>query len=48
MAKDPSGVLKLKINAANWVHCKTYDIADSYQIINWVVPEGGGPNYEAM
>ena len=49
MAKDPSGTLKLKINAANCVHCKTCDIADPYQIIDWVVPEGGGgPNYEGM
>ena len=49
MAKDSSGVLKLKINAANCVHCKTCDIADPYQIIDWVVPEGGGgPNYEGM
>jgi electron-transferring-flavoprotein dehydrogenase len=41
--------LKLKINAANCVHCKTCDIADPYQIIDWVVPEGGGgPNYEGM
>ena len=49
MAKDPSGILKLKINAANCVHCKTCDIADPYQIIDWVVPEGGGgPNYEGM
>jgi len=40
---------KLKINAANCVHCKTCDIADPYQIINWVPPEGGGgPNYEGM
>ncbi len=40
---------KLKINAANCVHCKTCDIADPYQIIDWVVPEGGGgPNYEGM
>jgi electron-transferring-flavoprotein dehydrogenase len=40
---------KLKINAANCVHCKTCDIADPYQIIEWVVPEGGGgPNYEGM
>jgi electron-transferring-flavoprotein dehydrogenase len=39
----------LKINASNCVHCKTCDIADPYQIINWVVPEGGGgPNYEGM
>jgi electron-transferring-flavoprotein dehydrogenase len=43
------GAPKLKINASNCVHCKTCDIADPYQIINWVVPEGGGgPNYEGM
>ena len=43
------GSPKLKINAANCVHCKTCDIADPYQIINWVPPEGGGgPNYEGM
>jgi electron-transferring-flavoprotein dehydrogenase len=48
MAREGAG-LKLKINAANCVHCKTCDIADPYQIINWVVPEGGGgPNYEGM
>jgi electron-transferring-flavoprotein dehydrogenase len=41
--------LRLKINAANCVHCKTCDIADPYQIILWVPPEGGGgPNYEGM
>ncbi|MGB2589456.1 MAG: electron transfer flavoprotein-ubiquinone oxidoreductase [Candidatus Acidiferrum sp.] len=49
MAKQSDGALKLKINAANCVHCKTCDIADPYQIIDWVVPEGGGgPNYEGM
>ena len=43
------GVPKLKINFANCVHCKTCDIADPYQIIDWVPPEGGGgPNYEGM
>jgi electron-transferring-flavoprotein dehydrogenase len=43
------GVPKLKINASNCVHCKTCDIADPYQIIDWVPPEGGGgPNYEGM
>jgi electron-transferring-flavoprotein dehydrogenase len=48
MAQE-KGAIKLKINAANCVHCKTCDIADPYQIINWVVPEGGGgPNYEGM
>lgn len=48
MMKEGTGQ-KLKINAANCVHCKTCDIADPYQIIDWVVPEGGGgPNYEGM
>ncbi len=48
MVKEGNGQ-KLKINAANCVHCKTCDIADPYQIIDWVVPEGGGgPNYEGM
>lgn len=37
---------RLQINAANCVHCKTCDIADPYQVIEWVTPEGGaGPNY---
>jgi electron-transferring-flavoprotein dehydrogenase len=49
MTKDTNGAMKLKINFANCVHCKTCDIADPYQIIDWVVPEGGGgPNYEGM
>jgi electron-transferring-flavoprotein dehydrogenase len=40
------GGLKLKLNPSNCVHCKTCDIADPYQIITWVPPEGGGgPNY---
>ncbi len=44
-----NGAPKLKINAANCVHCKTCDVADPYQIIQWVPPEGGGgPNYEGM
>ncbi len=38
----------LKINAANCVHCKTCDIADPYQIINWEVPASGGPAYSGM
>jgi len=43
------GASRLKINASNCVHCKTCDIADPYQIIDWVTPEGGGgPNYEGM
>jgi electron-transferring-flavoprotein dehydrogenase len=39
----------LKINASNCVHCKTCDIADPYQIITWVPPEGGGgPHYDGL
>ncbi|HXM96827.1 MAG TPA: electron transfer flavoprotein-ubiquinone oxidoreductase [Candidatus Dormibacteraeota bacterium] len=49
IVKDNDGQPRLKINAANCVHCKTCDIADPYQIIDWVVPEGGGgPNYDGM
>ncbi|OYW09166.1 MAG: electron transfer flavoprotein-ubiquinone oxidoreductase, partial [Acidiphilium sp. 37-67-22] len=41
-AGDP----RLQINAQNCVHCKTCDIKDPTQNINWVVPEGaGGPAY---
>ena len=37
---------KLQINAQNCVHCKTCDIKDPSQNINWVPPEGGGgPSY---
>jgi electron-transferring-flavoprotein dehydrogenase len=37
------------INAQNCVHCKTCDIKDPSQNINWTVPEGGGgPNYPNM
>jgi electron-transferring-flavoprotein dehydrogenase len=40
---------RIQINAANCVHCKTCDIADPYQVINWVTPEGGsGPNYSNL
>ncbi|MFO1473568.1 MAG: electron transfer flavoprotein-ubiquinone oxidoreductase [Lysobacterales bacterium] len=40
---------RLHINAANCVHCKTCDIKDPYQIIDWVTPEGGsGPNYQNL
>jgi len=48
MVKDDAGP-RLQINAANCVHCKTCDIKDPYQIINWVTPEGGaGPNYQNL
>ena len=40
---------RLQINAQNCVHCKTCDIKDPKQNINWVTPEGGGgPNYPNM
>jgi electron-transferring-flavoprotein dehydrogenase len=43
------GDLRLQINAQNCVHCKTCDIKDPTQNINWVTPEGGGgPNYPNM
>jgi len=44
-----TGDPKLQINAQNCVHCKTCDIKDPTQNINWVTPEGGGgPNYPNM
>ncbi len=43
------GGQRLQINFANCVHCKTCDIKDPTQNINWVVPQGGGgPNYPNM
>ncbi len=40
---------RLQINSANCVHCKTCDIKDVTQNIDWVAPEGGGgPNYPNM
>lgn len=47
-AEDNSGD-RLQINAQNCIHCKTCDIKDPTQNINWVVPEpGGGPAYNGM
>ncbi len=46
---EESGDKRFQINAQNCVHCKTCDIKDPSQNINWVVPEGtGGPNYPNM
>lgn len=46
---NAQGEKALQINAQNCVHCKTCDIKDPTQNINWVVPEGaGGPNYPNM
>ena len=39
---EEDGDPKLQINAQNCVHCKTCDIKDPTQNINWVTPEGGG------
>ena len=46
---EEGGETALQINSQNCVHCKTCDIKDPTQNINWVVPEGGGgPNYPNM
>ncbi|MDG2148026.1 MAG: electron transfer flavoprotein-ubiquinone oxidoreductase [Planctomycetota bacterium] len=42
---DQPGDEKLQVNFSNCVHCKTCDIMDPYQVIEWVTPEGGGPAY---
>lgn len=40
---------RLQINGQNCIHCKTCDIKDPTQNINWVVPQGGeGPTYPNM
>lgn len=49
VAEDDGSNPQLQINAQNCVHCKTCDIKDPTQNIDWVVPEGaGGPNYPNM
>jgi electron-transferring-flavoprotein dehydrogenase len=49
LTDGPDNKPRLQINAQNCVHCKTCDIKDPTQNINWVVPEGGGgPNYPNM
>ncbi len=49
MVGDGDGKRRLQINFSNCVHCKTCDIMDPYQIINWVTTEGGGgPDYTGM
>ena len=46
---EEAGEKKFQINAQNCVHCKTCDIKDPAQNINWTVPQGGGgPNYSGM
>jgi len=49
VVEGDDGKPKFQINAQNCVHCKTCDIKDPSQNINWVCPEGGGgPNYTGM
>jgi electron-transferring-flavoprotein dehydrogenase len=49
MVDNGDGTKTLQINASNCVHCKTCDIMDPYQVIDWVPPEGGGgPQYDGM
>jgi electron-transferring-flavoprotein dehydrogenase len=49
VVEDAKSGSKFQINAQNCVHCKTCDIKEPSQNINWVSPEGGGgPNYPNM
>ncbi|MXO50386.1 FAD-dependent oxidoreductase [Erythrobacter gaetbuli] len=49
LVDDATGEPKYQINSQNCVHCKTCDIKDPNQNINWTTPEGGGgPNYPNM
>ncbi|MGC6480729.1 MAG: electron transfer flavoprotein-ubiquinone oxidoreductase [Porticoccaceae bacterium] len=49
VVEESDGSSKFQINAQNCVHCKTCDIKEPSQNINWVTPEGaGGPNYPNM
>jgi len=47
-AAAPNGK-RISLNPSNCVHCKTCDIMDPYEVINWVPPEGGGgPGYDLL
>lgn len=47
--ENEAGERQLQINAQNCIHCKTCDIKDPRQNINWVTPQGGeGPAYNGM
>ncbi|MCC7304940.1 MAG: electron transfer flavoprotein-ubiquinone oxidoreductase [Alphaproteobacteria bacterium] len=49
VVRDESGNPRFQINAQNCIHCKTCDIKDPSQNIDWTVPQGGGgPNYPNM
>lgn len=48
--ENEEGKMQLQINYQNCLHCKTCDIKDMKQNINWTIPkqQGGGPNYIGM
>lgn len=49
LTDDDGSNPRFQVNAQNCVHCKTCDIKDPSQNINWTVPEGGGgPTYPNM
>ena len=49
LTDEDTGEPKFQINSQNCVHCKTCDIKDPNQNIEWTTPEGGGgPNYPNM
>lgn len=49
MVDDGAGGVRLHVNASNCVHCRTCDIMDPYQIVDWVPPDGGdGPGFDGM
>lgn len=49
IVQEANGAPRFQINAQNCVHCKTCDIKDPSQNIDWTVPQGGGgPNYSGM
>jgi electron-transferring-flavoprotein dehydrogenase len=49
LVDEDSGEPRFQINSQNCVHCKTCDIKDPNQNIEWTTPEGGGgPNYPNM
>jgi len=46
---EKTGQRRMKLNFSNCVHCKTCDVKDPYENINWVPPEGGGgPKYTVL
>ena len=46
---EENGEKRFQINSQNCIHCKTCDIKEPSQNINWITPEGGGgPNYPNM